>query len=151
MKEYPTQEYLNSILEYRNGGLYWKKCGKRIIQGSRAGSLHNKSGYRIFSINNSHYLEHRIIWIMFNNNIPDGLLIDHINMIKDDNRIENLRLVDKSLNAMNCNSKNIRILNRPKPYLGFIRYKGKAISKAFYTEQEASEWVAQKKSEIFQE
>lgn len=38
-------------------------------------------------------MAHRAIWEAVNGPIPDGMEIDHINMIRDDNRIENLRLV----------------------------------------------------------
>ena len=44
---------------------------------------------------------------MHNGPIPDGMQIDHINHTRNDNRIENLRLVSNS-----SNSKNRRILKR---------------------------------------
>ena len=36
---------------------------------------------------------HRIIWEMLKGPIPDGMVIDHINQDKSNNRIENLRCV----------------------------------------------------------
>lgn len=36
--------------------------------------------------------------------IPDGMEIDHINRIKDDNRIENLRVVTKRQNCCNLST-----------------------------------------------
>lgn len=44
---------------------------------------------------------------MHNGDIPEGYEIDHINHIRDDNRIENLRLVRKKDNQKNL-SKNKR-------------------------------------------
>ena len=41
---------------------------------------------------------HRIVWIYFNGEIPDGLEINHKNGIKTDNRPENLELVTISEN-----------------------------------------------------
>jgi hypothetical protein len=46
-------------------------------------------------------LEHRWVWEQKNGPIPPGGLIHHINEIKTDNRIENLKLVE-SLSAHNA-------------------------------------------------
>src|SRR6185295_2429709 len=46
---------------------------------------------------------HKLIWVTFNGPIPKGMEIDHINRNKFDNRLENLRLVTRSVNAANCN------------------------------------------------
>lgn len=52
--------------------------------------------------------------------IPDGMDIDHINGIRDDNRIENLRTVTRSINL-----KNKRKLPENKTgYRGVLRLKG---------------------------
>lgn len=57
----------------------------------------NKDGY-IMTNNN---LVHRLVWEAFNGEIPEGMEIDHINTIRDDNRLENLRLVT---HKENCNN-----------------------------------------------
>ena len=44
---------------------------------------------------------HRIVYEMHFGRIKDGLEIDHINGIRHDNRIENLRAVSKSVNQLN--------------------------------------------------
>lgn len=49
--------------------------------------------------------EHRAIWTFFNGTIPDGLQIDHINMIKDDNRLFNLRFGDFHSQQLNTRTK----------------------------------------------
>ena len=43
----------------------------------------------------------RLAWQLVNGPIPDGLEIDHINRVRDDNRISNLRAVTRSLNRIN--------------------------------------------------
>lgn len=44
---------------------------------------------------------HRIIFEAFNYDIPNDMVIDHINTIKTDNRIENLRCVTQKENLNN--------------------------------------------------
>lgn len=46
-------------------------------------------------------LIHRLVWETFKYEIPDGMVIDHINTIKDDNHLENLRCVSQKENLHN--------------------------------------------------
>lgn len=46
---------------------------------------------------------HHAAWVMVNGKIPEGMEIDHINGIRHDNRISNLRLVDRGENLHNIN------------------------------------------------
>lgn len=101
-----TQEMLKELLDYdpETGIFTWKK---RVLSKGResrksgkiAGSL-NPQGYLELRINNNHYYCHRLAWLYFYGVLPIGC-IDHINQIKDDNRIKNLRIASKSLNTVN--------------------------------------------------
>lgn len=62
-------------------------------------------GYLQFQMKGKNYLVHRVIWEMHNGPIPQGYQIDHINHVRTDNRIENLRLVTNLINGKN-QSKN---------------------------------------------
>lgn len=48
---------------------------------------------------------HRGVWMWHHGEIPAGLDIDHINLDKTDNRIENLRLCTRSQNMANTGSR----------------------------------------------
>jgi hypothetical protein len=61
----------------------------------------NLSGYYVVKINSKAYPWHRLVWEHFYGPIPEGMQIDHINGVRDDNRLENLRLATNSQNGMN--------------------------------------------------
>lgn len=44
---------------------------------------------------------HRLVWEAFVGQIPDGYEIDHINTVRDDNRLSNLRVVTSKENNSN--------------------------------------------------
>lgn len=58
-------------------------------------------GYRMVNIDRVQHRVHRLVWIMHNGPIPDGLLIDHVDRTRDNNRLENLRLATPAQNQTN--------------------------------------------------
>ena len=52
-----------------------------------------KDGYRRICIDGRHAVVARVVYEVFVESIPDGMEIDHINTVRDDNRVENLRVV----------------------------------------------------------
>jgi len=61
----------------------------------------NSSGYYIVRIFNKNYTVHRLVYFAFEEDLTDNV-IDHINRIKTDNHISNLRQVTYSENNRNC-------------------------------------------------
>ena len=59
------------------------------------------SGYIMNGVKGGVQLQHIIVWETFKDTIQDGHEIDHINTIKTDNRLENLRVCTKSENMLN--------------------------------------------------
>lgn len=89
------------VFDYSNGKLFWKiKPSKKVCIGDLVGSPHPK-GHLLVGFNRKKYYVHRIVYEMNFGPIPEGLQVDHINRITNDNRIENLRLATPSQNKWN--------------------------------------------------
>ena len=168
-KELPTQEYLQECFDYDEltGELTWKerplnhfkshgiaKSMTSIYNGKIAGSI-SSSGYINITINNINYAAHRVIWKHYTGKDPIHV-IDHINNIKDDNRIENLRDVPISVNngnsSMQCSNtsgtigvgfiknkwRSRYVVNGNEIYLGSFKNKDDAIKAR--KEAELKDW-----------
>lgn len=96
-----TQSRLKELLSYDpETGLFIRLFTiTRHKAGSISGSPQNK-GYVQIMIDTRNYLAHRLAWLYVYGEFPKGQ-IDHINRIKTDNRIVNLRDVDNSINQLN--------------------------------------------------
>lgn len=64
-------------------------------------SWFSKGGYKLNRVRTGNVMQHRIVWETYKGSIPDGMQIDHINTIRTDNRLENLRLVTPKENSNN--------------------------------------------------
>lgn len=74
------------------------------------------NGYVLLSIDNRKYYAQRIAWIIERGPIPDGMVIDHINGNGLDNRIDNLRVACKRVNALNT----VKIRNNKTGLTGVV-------------------------------
>ncbi len=59
----------------------------------------NSRGYYLISLQCKSYLVHRIVWLMTYGSWPE--FIDHVNRVRTDNRIENLREATRMQNCRN--------------------------------------------------
>ncbi len=59
-----------------------------------------KDGYLACRVDRKEMLLHRLAWLLFYGQEPD-CEIDHINSNRSDNRVENLRLADRTVNNQN--------------------------------------------------
>jgi hypothetical protein len=93
-----TQEKLNSLFSYTEGGLFWRdRPSTRIRAGSKAGS--NRTGRYSIRINGKSYLEHRLIFMIHRGWLPE--VVDHKDCNPANNHIENLRAATKAQNGYN--------------------------------------------------
>lgn len=85
-----TKEFVEDVLEYRDGELYWKPF--------KAGT-HDGNGYLQVGIQRRYFKVHRLIFLMHHGYLPE--VIDHIDGNRQNNRIENLREATRSQNGYN--------------------------------------------------
>ena len=91
---------LQKVLRYEpdTGLLYWTADASKAVRGKQAGTLNR--GYIVVMYKSKFYKAHRVAWLLTHGHWP-AHSIDHINGIKSDNRLENLRDVDDTLNQQN--------------------------------------------------
>ena len=97
-----TQEQLKEVLNYNpeTGDFTWKvRTSNRIQAGGIAGHL-NVRGYITVRIGGKNYQAHRLAWLCMFGDFPKDE-IDHINHVKNDNRIANLREATRQENNKN--------------------------------------------------
>jgi hypothetical protein len=124
MKKDLCHDRLIEVLEYdqETGYFFWKVSGKARTKGAQAGRVMQK-GYRQLCVDYKQYLEHRLAWFYIYKKWPKHQ-IDHINEVKADNRISNLRDVGQTANLLN-QSKPQKNNNSGFRGVSFFRGNGK--------------------------
>lgn len=128
MKPFKTEISLSELrkaLDYSpdTGIFRWKIKSGRSKIGKIAGTP-TQPGYISICVSGHKYQAHRLAWLYMTRKWPRKE-IDHINLIKTDNRFANLRVASKSENKANC----------PKPKTGKNPVKG--------VHKQRNKWVAQ--------
>lgn len=134
MNRLPSAQFLKSVLDYHpaTGLLYWKQrplsdfktklayhSWRRVRAGREAFTSTMTVGYRQGTINGVRTTAHRVIWKMVHDVEPEE--IDHINGVRTDNRLENLRAVTRKENRKNAALRSDNTTGR----VGVSREKGK--------------------------
>ena len=99
-----TFEEANELFRYEpsSGKLFWKKrTARRVKVGGEAGTLCRNSGYRMVFINRKGYLVHRIAILLATGECDPSKEVDHIDHDRGNNRLDNLRIVDRINNMRN--------------------------------------------------
>ena len=123
-RELPSPDLLRNILRYdfETGRLFWRyrmpdtfdcsgqaACLNAALAfntrfcGKEAFTSVDGKGYLCGRINNKKYKAAHVIWAMSEGVWPQetGFVLDHINRVRTDNRLSNLRLVTKTKNSWN--------------------------------------------------
>ncbi len=152
-----TQARLKERLTYDplTGIFRTRERVKQVPAGEIAGCYSSK-GYRRIKIDDREYPAHRLAWLYVHGEFPPGD-IDHINRVRDDNRIANLRPATRQENGQNrkCSA------NNTSGYLGVtwnracskwqasIRHAGKAIYLGLHpTPEQAAAAYASAKAQL---
>jgi hypothetical protein len=95
-----TQAYVKELFDYHpDGYLTWKRSKGCANVNDKVGWI-NGTFYLQTKIDKEIYFVHKLVWLWHYGEIPTGML-DHINRVRGDNRIENLRLANASQNNWN--------------------------------------------------
>lgn len=106
-----AKQFIDAILgmmtyDPKSGEFFWKHDRKKgqVKAGSLVGST-DAHGYRITHVFGRMIKIHRLVWLIEFGEWPSAE-IDHINGVKSDNRIENLRDASRITNAQNIGKPN---------------------------------------------
>lgn len=152
IRKLPSQNRLNEVLHYDeiSGDMIWLERPEsefpnylqyRAWNGHYAGKLagSNYRGYRYITLNDDKWAAHRIAWTMVFGEIPEGMLIDHINGDGLDNRIANLRLATNSENQRNqkpkAGTRGVYYRKRLDAYVASYRQDGRLVHLGTYKNQ----------------
>jgi len=140
----PPQAELAELFRYdaASGQLFWNPRPDDIswnkVFGDRPAGCIDSKGYIRIRTKGAVWVAHRVIWKLIHGVDPD--FIDHINGIRNDNRIENLRSVTQTENARNTGRKRhntsgvsgVHWVAKDQRWLATIHDKGKRINLGQY-------------------
>lgn len=127
----------------------------KVVAGTpvRASKAHN--GYRLVKLLGKTYRLHRVVWMLHNGAIPDGMEVDHVDGDVQNNRIGNLRLVTKSQNAFNRKNhtgkllpKGIVFLRKDNVYQARVMKEGRRYCFHHKDLLECQNWLVAKRLEL---
>lgn len=143
----PSIDYLRQRLDYDSdtGKLYWRFNPAALPQwntryaGTEALGTVNAAGHKYGSVDGCKLKAHRVVWALCHGVWPDGE-VDHVNQRPADNRIENLRVGDRSMNMRNvartkANTSGVTGVvwyKRKKKWHARIKADGRSYSLGYY-------------------
>jgi hypothetical protein len=155
-KELVTAEQLRQALLFDlSTGLFTWRCDRgrngAAKAGERAGCVDRSTGYRVITISGRQYLAHRLAWLYVHDEWPPEM-IDHINGVRSDNRMDNLRLASRRQNGANAkkpshNSTGFKGVCRIQPskrfpferFRAYIRLGGRVTHLGFFSTAEEAQ------------
>lgn len=118
MKYRDKYEYRDGVLVFASGAFKGRVAGRM-----------DRKGYRRLIFSGMNFSHAKMVWVIHNGEIPEGLEIDHIDRDPSNDAIENLRLVTRRQNCLNS-------IRKPTPH--------NPIPGVFYFEERGRPpWIAQ--------
>lgn len=161
------KDYLNECFTYVSGRLFWKTRPEKHFISRKACRIFNAKfpNREITYIDNDGYIKvnmlgipyrvHRIIYTMHFGDITEGFDIDHINGIRNDNRIENLRIARRCENLHNSkghfdSKTGVKgtFVTKTGKILARVMCKGVAKNKLFLNMSDAILWLDDTRKEM---
>lgn len=147
--------YIQEHMTYRDGKLYWNSnCPSCRMRGKRAGTPTDQ-GYRNIFIGNRPYREHRLVFLYHHGYVP--ACVDHINGIRNDNRIGNLREATQQSNTYNAKLrkdtasglKGVSWHKARQKWRTYINVDKHTISLGYFEDKELAELVVSEARELY--
>ena len=142
-----TQEMLKELLVYdaNTGDFSWSVNNGPAKAGSYAGCIDGQKGYVRISIRGRSYYAHRLAWL-YTHGVHPANQIDHINGVRYDNRLVNLRQVTNMQNRQNLAKSNgtsskfmgVTWYAARNKWKAAIRYGGKSHHLGLFTSEQAA-------------
>lgn len=135
---------------YKDGVLYWLEPppkAKAVAGMVAAGNINKKDGYSLIYFDGNRTCKHRIVWMLHYGEIPKGMIVDHKNRIRSDDRIENLRIGKHYMNSANADfnhdsKSGVRgVYELRGKWVGRIHVNSKRYRDVFTTKEQAEEAV----------
>lgn len=147
-----TQERLKELLHYEpETGIFTHQITRyRVKKGQTAGSM-TRNGYVLMKIDGGKYLAHRLAWFYVNGEFPKDQ-IDHIDGVKTNNSISNLREATNGENMSNIvwnssntsGAKGVSWCKRNKKWRAYVKKNRKFINLGLFVDvSEAAEVASQ--------
>lgn len=165
-KQLLPAEIFHECFEYKDGYLFWKHRPLEHFNSQKAQRISNTRhapGAPAYSLGGNGYytvqfmykglpcnfLMHRVIWAMFNGEIPNGFQIDHEDTYPTNCKIGNLRLATHSKNMMNTsmpitNTSGVKgVCKSPTEgkWMAYLSSNNKQISLGTHSSKEEAEIV----------
>ena len=114
-KALPSQARLRELFTYEphTGALVRRVTQRRWKAGTVIGHT-GGNGYQSVEVDGNRYYTHRLIWMYVHGEDPGDLQVDHKDLNRLNNRIENLRLATNQQNQINVGRHKDRTNDLPK-------------------------------------
>ncbi len=115
---------IHDLFSYKDGALYWRE------KGWGRDNIFTPAGYKrpdnrwLIGIKGRYYFRSRLVWAWWNKRWPK-LQIDHINRVRYDDNINNLRDVSGAINTLNTCAANCRYNKLASKWEAYYDSKGK--------------------------